>query len=309
MYGYQPSLLGAMGPEFATIVTAIDNRGYCVCKVSALGKITKELLVDFFEDHLDNPAFICSDANLAYKNVCEVYNLPHYVKPSNYDDIIRKHGYVDLKSVPEASRMQKRMENDKLLDKLYFQELIDYIENRGNLSYPDLVEMKKDLGLNLGRVNELHKNIKNFINKRMTNVSTKYLQDYIGFFTYIRNWRVTNGKYPTSSKDAEQILIEVLKKKVNYTYVDTKKQELELPKPSSRYVTLLAQHTEQARIISNNKYFKFSEEDGVRTFNKREYLLAQPNIGDIILKLISEDQSIRISYEDLAAIAAERFRY
>lgn len=112
MYGYQPSLLGAMGPEFATIVTAIDNRGYCVCKVSALGKITKELLVDFFEDHLDNPAFICSDSNLAYKNVCEVYNLPHYVNPSNYDDIIRKHGYVDLKSVPEASRMQKRMENE-----------------------------------------------------------------------------------------------------------------------------------------------------------------------------------------------------
>jgi len=27
-YGYQPSLLGTMGPEFCTVVTAIDSRGY-----------------------------------------------------------------------------------------------------------------------------------------------------------------------------------------------------------------------------------------------------------------------------------------
>ena len=41
-----------MGPEFATVVTAIDNRGYSVCKVSSLGKLTKDLFVDLFENHL-----------------------------------------------------------------------------------------------------------------------------------------------------------------------------------------------------------------------------------------------------------------
>ena len=35
-YGRRPSKLGIMGPEFATVVTAIDNRGCCVCKVSSL---------------------------------------------------------------------------------------------------------------------------------------------------------------------------------------------------------------------------------------------------------------------------------
>lgn len=109
---------------------------------------------------------------------------------------------------------------------------------------------------------------------------------------------------------------------------------------STRYVTLLAQNTRKARIVSNNKYFKFNEEDGVRTFNKREYLsdqpknklyeickeckltkyrklalyslvsliLKQPNIEDIIFKLISKDQHIKISQEDIDAMEAERFR-
>lgn len=51
----------------------------------------------------------------------------------------------------------------------------------------------------------------------MTNVSTKYLEDYIGFFTYIRNWRVKNGSYPSSRKDAKKIFIELLKSKGKYT--------------------------------------------------------------------------------------------
>ncbi|WP_241208465.1 hypothetical protein [Streptococcus downei] len=46
-------------------------------------------------------------------------------------------------------------------------------------------------------------------NRNMTNVSTKYLQDYIGYFTYIRNWRIEHGYYPTSKADAEAIFIEI----------------------------------------------------------------------------------------------------
>ncbi|EFX95186.1 hypothetical protein HMPREF9397_1863 [Streptococcus sanguinis SK1087] len=34
----------------------------------------------------------------------------------------------------------------------------------------------------------------------MRNVSTKYLQDYIGFFTYIRNWRTEHGIIPLLKK-------------------------------------------------------------------------------------------------------------
>ena len=219
--------------------------------------------------------------------------------------------------------------------------MIDYISNRGDLRYADFIKIKKSAGLNLGRVNELHKDIKLLICKKMTNVSTKYLQDYIGFFTYIRNWRVDNGRYPTSQKDAEQILIEILKKKVNYTITDAENQKLDFPRPSPRYVALLAEHTEKARAVSGNEYFKFNEEDGLKSFNKRKFLtdqpkyklhaickeckikgytklpsysiigliLKEPNIYEIIYKLISSNQTIKIAQEDLDSIEAERFRH
>lgn len=67
-YGRKPSEYGVMGAEFATITTAIDNTGYCVCKVSGLGKLTKEIFVDLFENHFKTPAYICSDANDVYEN-------------------------------------------------------------------------------------------------------------------------------------------------------------------------------------------------------------------------------------------------
>lgn len=166
--------------------------------------------------------------------------------------------------------------NQKVLECLYNDNRIDYISNRGNMSYDEFYQLKDTNKLSLARVNELHSDIKKFIYGEMTNVSTKYLQDYMGFFTYIRNWRVANGYYPASLKDAEIIFIEILKAKVNYTITEIKDKELELPKPSTRYITMLKSQTEKARKATSNKYFKFDEEDNVKTFNKREYLLHQP---------------------------------
>lgn len=51
-YGRKPSKLGIMGAEFATILTAIDSRGYCVCKVVALGRATPDSVIDLYEHHL-----------------------------------------------------------------------------------------------------------------------------------------------------------------------------------------------------------------------------------------------------------------
>lgn len=41
-----------MGSEFATITTAIDNKGYYVCLVSCLSKLSSELFVDLFDKDL-----------------------------------------------------------------------------------------------------------------------------------------------------------------------------------------------------------------------------------------------------------------
>ena len=91
-YGRLPSKLGVMGPEFATVTTAIDNRGYCVCKVSGLSKLTPEQFFDLFEQHFQSPSFICSDGNSVYEHYCEMFNIPHYIKPSSYNDVLTKNG-------------------------------------------------------------------------------------------------------------------------------------------------------------------------------------------------------------------------
>ena len=135
--------------------------------------------------------------------------------------------------------------------------------------------MKSKNRLSLARVNELHNEIKKFINVNKTNVSTKYLNDYILFFNYIRNYKVRNSNYPSSKKDVEKIFIEILTQKVNYTINDINNKQLDLPKPTGKYMAMLKEETEKLQILTNNT-FTFNDEDNVATFNKREILLNIP---------------------------------
>jgi hypothetical protein len=171
-------------------------------------------------------------------------------------------------------------------------------------------------------------------------VSTKYLSDYIGYFTFVKNWSVDNCSYPSSRQDAEKILIEILKHQGTYTITDLKNTELTLPKPSPRYMTLLKAHTEEARSITNNKYFKFDEEDKVVSFDKRNYLidipeirikdackrfgikykrkwvrwtmvteiLRHPKINEIIVYLIDQDKVMKMYQEDIEYLSKEKYR-
>ncbi len=339
-YGSSPSKLGTMGPEFATVTTAIDNRGYCVCKVSGLGKLTTEQFVDLFEEHVENPSYLCSDGNSTYEEYSNLFNIPHYIKPSSYEEVIKKHGYkkVDFKNPTKVAEAETR--NRKILINLYNKGLIERIVNKGNLTYSEFCELKKANGLNLARVNELHKDLKVLICKDKTNVSTKYLQDYVGFFTFVKNWTVEHGVKPTSSKDAEMIFIEILKLKANYTTFDIENKTIDLPKTTGKYVSILKAETEAARIATENKFFKFNEEDGVKTFNKREYLssipksklydickeckftgyrklsawsvisqlLKHPDINSIIYRLLESDRKNKIADEDLEYIKAGQFK-
>ena len=339
-YGRRPSKYGVMGAEFATVATAIDNTGYCVCKVVGLGKMSKEVFLDLFEDHLDHPAYICSDANPLYKSYCDLHNIIHYERPSNYSTIIRQQGYETPEYNNSSKSKQVREDNQKILERLYYEGAIDKITNKGLLSYEEFNTLKQANNLSLGRVNELHSELKKFIYRDMTNVATKYLQDYVGFFAYLRNFKVDNGHYPSSKKDAEKIFIEILKSKNTLTTTDIENRTLELPKPTTRYMTLLKERTEEARKATANKYFKFDEEDGFKTFNTREYLLdkpkyklhqlcrelslkkytklaqwslvslllKQPTINDVIYKLLLEDRHYKIAEEDLEAIRDGKYR-
>ena len=161
-YGRVSSKYGIMGTEFATVTTAIDSSGYSVCKVTGLGKLTNEMFIDLFSDYFDNPSYICSDGNLVYEKYCEIFNIPHYIKPSNYSDILLKNGYDDCKTVEDR---------EKLMLKLYNNDLIDKITYKGKLNYIEFKNLKTNNKLSLARVNELHKDLKKFIYTDKTNVS------------------------------------------------------------------------------------------------------------------------------------------
>lgn len=125
-------------------------------------------------------------------------------------------------------------------------------------------------------MNQIHSEIKKFINTEKANVSTKFLEDYINFFNYIRNWKVKTGHYPVSRKDVEKIFCEILTGKVNWKIKSIQKYRLTLPKASGNYMKQLKDETENVRKATRIEDFKFNEEDGVNSFNKREYLLNLP---------------------------------
>jgi transposase-like protein len=274
-YGRKPSKLGVMGAEFATILTLIDSRGYCVCKVVSLGRATPDSAIDLYEKHCIDAAFLCSDANSIYTEACDLLDIPHYVKPSNYNTVIEKAGYLyaDSGKPPEEITAHNKI----LLERLYREGQIDYIAHREDLTYAAFSSIKKSYHLSLARANELHSDIKLMIEKKMTNVATKYLTDYMGFFTFRRNWRVEHGRYPSNRRDAETILEELLAQKVTLTRPKLEQIQLDLPKPSGRSAQILKEKTEMARKLTNNKYFKYDPED-IPSFNVREILLDAPRV-------------------------------
>lgn len=335
-YGRIPSKLGVMGPEFATITTAIDNTGHCVCRVSGLGKLTAQQFIEQFGEHLVDLQFLCSDANSTYLHYTELNNIPHYVKPSHYLSVLEKNHYQTGNKLSD----EVKQKNQAIMQRLYKEGLIDRIYNRGSLTFSEFTKLKKQYGLSLGKVNALHKKLKNSIRSGMVNVSTKYLEDYIGFFNYIQNWEADHGVHPSSEKDAEEIFADVLKGRQRYTLSDVKKRTLSLQKPTGRYVSQLKKETKKARLATGNEHFKFDEEDGFKNFDKREYLsdipktklyaicrecklrgytsmsrwtivcnlMKHPDIETIIYRVLNKDRYYQIAEEDLKSIKDSEFK-
>lgn len=80
-----------MSSGFATITTTIDNKSYSICFVFCLGKLSIELFADLFDEYLGSPSYICTDSNSIYNKYCKINNIPHYIKPSNYDKLLNKY--------------------------------------------------------------------------------------------------------------------------------------------------------------------------------------------------------------------------
>ncbi len=345
-YGRRPSKYGVTGPEFANILTAVDSRGLCVCKAVALGRMPHDAVVEMSDTYFHEPVFVCTDANPVYADVFDLAEIPHYIKPSDYNTILDhagygkppEHGPIEDDPPPEVVKYRQMTYNYAILERLYREGRIDRIANRGDLTFRQFQDLKSKYGLNLGRVNQLHSELKFTLERQMTNVATKYLPLYLALCSYRHNWKARHGDAPVSKKAADAILGELVALKVNLTRAQLDAVVLDLPKPTGRYIQLLKEQTAKARQITQNKYFKFDEED-VPCFNKRRILLdapksrlaelakahkvkgytkmthwalaaaliKEPDIDEIIMDLITKDRHYEISEEDRKYLESLRY--
>jgi len=189
-------------------------------------------------------------------------------------------------------------------------------------------------------VNELHKELKFSVEKKMTNVATKYLPAYMAFFAFRHNWRAAYGRTPANQRDAEAILERLLALgATGMTRRELESVTLNLSKPSGRAAQILKERTEQARQLTKNRYFKFDSED-VPSFNRREILLDAPHsrlveiakahkikgytnmthwglaaaimrlpdVDTVIMDLITRDRHYQIAKEDLDYLKSLQYR-
>lgn len=284
-YGRVPSSLGIRGNEFATITTAIDSTKHCVCRVLACGAVPEGVLYDFVNDHTDGIAFACSDGDGTYKRVFGSMNVAHYLRPSDYSDITKKAGYV-----PAHGDEGQRRSNRYILERLWSEGAIDRILNRGKMTYERFEKLKGDNALSLGRVNELHNEMKAQLERATRGVSTKYLPYYLAWFEYTHNRGVDLGHPLTSRRDAEAILVEAIKTRRNITVSEIeriRREPLAIPQASGRYIHLLERNTAKMRVELDDPKFLFGDEDDVSSFDVRKivWALSDAKMRDLARRL------------------------
>jgi len=176
--------------DLILIISAIDNRGFCVCKVMSNEEHTITRFEEEYRSHLSTPAYICSYPVEMYEAYCEKCNIPHFIKPFHY--INNADPQIPIKGAEESTKKE-------------------YIKNKGKITYEEVKRLKEMYRLGLEEIAEVNIELQAFITQKMTNVNTRYLQDYVGLYVFQKNWEVTYGHLPTSKEDAEKIFIELLK--------------------------------------------------------------------------------------------------
>ncbi|MBR3159982.1 MAG: 3'-5' exonuclease [Atopobiaceae bacterium] len=285
-------ILGTRGNEYATITTAMDDTGHCVCRVLACGAVPEEILGDFITEHTKNISFICSDAEDTYRRVFAKLNIAHYIHPSEYKKIITQAGIITNETPNENGEppdeddetgltQEQKDRNDVIRERLWSKGQIDRIANRGKMSYEMFRKLKRENHLTINRVNRLHATIKKWFKTQTTGVSTKYLPLYIAWFEYTHNkeidkkQRYGDGASLASRKDAEDILIEAMGTRANLTYEEIEQirhNPLTLPKASGRYLHMLERLTAKIRIELRDPDFYYGDENGSISFDKKRLL-------------------------------------
>ena len=341
--GYSPSRMGVLSPEYACVVCAVDNSNHAISIITSMGKADPSMFIDHFDQYFKDITYLCSDGSPLYKDYCILKSIPHYVRPSSFVSNLRKAGYIaGVRSQSDDDAVKELYtKNKKIAAQLYTDGVLDYIETANSMPFNEFCKIKYEYGLNLSRVNAFHNYLKLNLEKETTGVATKSLPAYVDAFTFLYNWRHDHKTTLSSMKDAELLLTELVKNKNAFTLNDMKKRDFFIaPKPTGRYLALLDKATKEMRRKTDNKFFKFDEEDRVISFDHRKYIkettvgklrpygkkygikgytrmkhwalysaimdLPKEDIEDIVCDLISNDKTYNIYLEDIRYITAHK---
>lgn len=257
----KPSKYGSMGPEFGTILCALDHTGHVVAKYAGVGAATSASFNELIGPHLNEMTILCSDANAIYNQYCEYNAKTHYIRPSNY-----------LKTLNHG------LANGKKESAMYRAEMLDYIAGRQHMPYNEFKEYKETNGLGLGRVNQFHSRLELELVTKKKGISLKNIDGYVAWQALLVNYSVDNGHAPATRDDAEKILLILLGTQKNPLIKDINSRNPDFSNLSTKYVNRLKALTDNinAKRAKTDARIYITSEDYGPTFNKEAYLKQLP---------------------------------
>ena len=265
-----PSRYGSLGPEFGTVLCAVDHQGHVVAGYAGVGAASAAAFEKLIGPHLKDMTILCTDANGIYGSYCEKYGVMHYVRPSNY-----------LKTLTDGLNAGKRE------DAMYRNEMLDYIDGRRSIPYSEFKLLKDQHDLGLGRVNQFHSRLKFELVQKTKGISLKNIDAYVAWQALLVNYSVDEGRKPATRKDAEKILIMLLRTGVNLKLKEISEKEPDFSNLTPHYVQALKEHTDElnkTREYKSARYYITNEDFGPNT-DKRAYL---DHLPVYMLKFLAE---------------------
>ena len=252
------SKYGALGPEFGTVICAVDHTGHTVSKYVGVGRASMDAFEVDIASHFKDVTHLCSDANNIYSKFCNSKNIVHYVRPSNYLERIKN------------GRKVGKTDND-----MYNNQEIDYIEGT-NLSYAQFKHIKDKYKLSLAHVNQVHSRLKQRLVYEKHGITLKNIDGYICWETLLINYGVDYGHPPTTREDAEKILEMLLLVHKNILIKDIRSRKCDFSSMNPIYQQKLVEKTDEYRKTKMSYKEYISSEDIGDDFNLRDFLDTLP---------------------------------
>lgn len=154
-----------------------------------------------------------------------------------------------------------------------------------------MIKVRDDNHLSIAHVNEFHKDIKYNAEDTKNGINLEYVQYYLDWMTYLKNFANTLGEAPTTKEHAQNILIDLLNKSSYNTTIKELKDRsgIKMPKPGKRFTSTLIAETDKVRTISGNNNYVMTPEDIGDSFSVRKQL--EP-LNLTILKTMGKDLKI-----------------